>query len=75
MSDPYIEAQKRIDVGEVVSEIDYSIPFSDLISKYAGFSIINAKREIAAGLEVKRLIGVLEEKERELEMLRCLVGK
>ena len=75
MSDPYIEAQKRIDAGEVVSEIDYSIPFSDLISKYAGFSIINAKREIAAGLEVKRLIGVLEEKERELEMLRRLVGE
>ena len=75
MSDPYIEAQKRIDAGEVVSEIDYSLPFSDLISKYAGFSIINAKREIAAGLEVKRLIGVLEEKERELEMLRRFVGK
>ena len=75
MSDPYIEAQKRIDRGDVVSTIDYSLSGLDLVSKYAGFSIVSAKREISAGLEVKRLAGVVEEKERELEMLRRLVGK
>ena len=73
MSDPYIEAQKRIDRGEVVSTIDYSLSFSDLVSRYAEFSIAGTKREIAAGLEVKRLTGVVEEKERELEKLRRLV--
>ena len=75
MSDPYIEAQKRIDRGDVVSTIDYSLPFSDLVSRYAEFSIAGAKREISAGLEVKRLIADLDEKKRELEMLRRLVGK
>ena len=75
MSDPYIEAQKRIDRGEVVSTIDYSLPFSDLVSKYAEFSISSAKREISAGLELKRLIGVVDEKGRELEKLRRMVGE